>query len=277
MNPNPLSAYFRQPSIYINLPSLGHWWSDGSLAMPVSNEISVMSMTAGDEILLKTPDALYSGEATVSMIHNCVPCIKNAWLMPIVDLETVLIAIRIASVGEILSIEATCPKCSESSNYDIDLRIQLNQFDVSQWHKTLPLDKMTVEFQPISYAQLTDFQNKLFQHQKQLKHLVNAEQTAEIEDSINKIITDINAIELESYCACIRSIQIDNLRVSEPEYISEFIINCEKKQFTKIKEHIDQLKNSAKCSDLNLMCNECNYQFVSSFSMDYTSFFELSS
>ena len=116
---NPLSAYFRQPSLYIQLPSGGNYWPEGSIQIPVTGELAVLSMTAADEILLKTPDALFNGEATVNLIQNCVPAIQDAWQTPMLDLETILIAIRIASVSESLSIETQCPKCSETSDFDL--------------------------------------------------------------------------------------------------------------------------------------------------------------
>lgn len=277
MNSNPLSAYFRQPSIYVNLPSQGYWWPEGSIVMPAHNELSVMSMTAGDEIALKTPDALFSGEATVSMIQNCMPGIKNAWLMPIVDLETVLIVIRIASVGHILNIEATCPSCKESSNYEIDLRDQLSQFEVEQWKNPIQVGPMLLYFQPLNYNQLIQYQNKIFQNQKQLKNLSQTNDISDKDEMINKIINDINVIELDSYCACVKAVQINDVIVTDSQHINEFLTNCEKRTFSKIKEHIDQLRESARCNDLKLMCNTCNYQFSSTFSMDYTSFFDLGS
>jgi hypothetical protein len=57
-------------------------------------------MTAKDELMLKTPDALMNGQATVEVIKSCVPSIKNPWHMPSIDIDTILIAIRIATYGE---------------------------------------------------------------------------------------------------------------------------------------------------------------------------------
>ena len=64
---NPLSKYFRQPKIYLRLPSKGKFYSPGSLVMTESGELPVYAMTAKDELLIKTPDALLNGEATVEV------------------------------------------------------------------------------------------------------------------------------------------------------------------------------------------------------------------
>ena len=70
-NTSILKKYQRQPKLYIDLPSQGKYYSEGSLTK--HEEIEVYSMTASDEIIIKTPDALLNGEATARIIANCVP------------------------------------------------------------------------------------------------------------------------------------------------------------------------------------------------------------
>ena len=76
---NPLIGMMRQPKIYIKLPSNGNYWSDGSLQLSPNGEYPVYSMTAKDELILKTPDALLNGQAVVDVIQSCLPNIINAW------------------------------------------------------------------------------------------------------------------------------------------------------------------------------------------------------
>ena len=59
-NDNPLRRYFRQPAIYIRLPSAGKFYPPGTLDMPANNELPVLPMTAVDEIVSRTPDALFN-------------------------------------------------------------------------------------------------------------------------------------------------------------------------------------------------------------------------
>ena len=101
---NPLKKYFRQPKIYLSLPSKGKYYPPGALEMTESGELPVYAMTAKDELLFKTPDALLNGEATVEVIRSCIPAIKNPWMMPSIDSDAVLIAIRLATYGEKLEI-----------------------------------------------------------------------------------------------------------------------------------------------------------------------------
>ena len=70
---NPLTSLMRQPKIYIKLPSNGRFWAPGSLDTPPNGEYAVYSMTARDEMMLKTPDSLLNGQAIVDVIEHCVP------------------------------------------------------------------------------------------------------------------------------------------------------------------------------------------------------------
>ena len=63
MSNNPLTQYFRQPAIYVKLPSNGQHYPEAALNMPANNELPVYPMTAIDEITYRTPDALFNGNA----------------------------------------------------------------------------------------------------------------------------------------------------------------------------------------------------------------------
>lgn len=276
MNPNPLSAYFRQPNLYITLPSRGRWWPDGSLMMPVNQELPVMSMTAGDEIILKNPDALLSGEAIVSMVQNCITNIKDAWAMPVTDLQSILIAIRISSIGELMSVQAQCPNCSEENEYEINLQTFFNDTDISKWSDPLGLNQLRFLFQPLNFKQLSNIQNQVFQNQKYLQQLKTLE-TEQQEQYSLQILNKMNQIELQSYCDNIHSIQIGSQIVTDREHINEFVINSEKKTYNYIKQHIDQLRKLSQNDAINLCCEQCKFEFTMNFSLDYSSFFDLSS
>ena len=127
MSPNnPLSQYFRQAAIYIKLPSQGQFYTPGTLEVPINGEFPVYPMTAIDEITYRTPDALFNGQAVVDVIQSCVPSIKNAWAIPGIDLNAILIGVRIASYGHDMEIATRCPACQTESDFGVDLRMVLD-------------------------------------------------------------------------------------------------------------------------------------------------------
>ena len=102
-----LAQFYRQPEIYITLPG-SQFYPEDVLEITASGEIPIFPMTAKDDIIIKTPDALISGEAVVNVISSCVPAIKDPWKMPASDVDFVLIAIRIASFGNEMLLDYTC-------------------------------------------------------------------------------------------------------------------------------------------------------------------------
>ena len=148
---NPLKKYFRQPKIYLKLPSGGNFYPPGAIKMTESGEIPVYAMTAKDELTFKTPDALLNGEATVDVIKSCIPNIINPWAMPSIDSDAVLIAIRLATYGEKLELTTKVPGTGESKDFEIDLRILLDQLTSFQFEPHIRInDEIIVEIRPIT-------------------------------------------------------------------------------------------------------------------------------
>ena len=150
---NPLAQYFRQPAIYLRLPSGGAFYPKGTLELTPNGELPVYPMTALDEITYRTPDALFNGQAVINVIQSCVPNIKNAWAMPSVDLNAVLTSIRIASYGHELGIDSACPACSEENEYEVDLRLLLDDIKPQDFSSPLTFGDLTVVFKPMSYEE----------------------------------------------------------------------------------------------------------------------------
>ena len=115
-----LEKYKRQPKIYIDLPSKGIYYDNTIVQDSQYTQIPVFGMNTMDEIMLKTPDALFSGQATVDIIKSCMPVILDPWRLVGFDIDYVLMSIRIATYGESMGITATCPKCTHANNVDIN-------------------------------------------------------------------------------------------------------------------------------------------------------------
>ena len=107
---NPLRQFFRRPAVYLKLPSRGQYWAPGSLDLPENGELPVYPMTAIDEISYRTPDALFNGQAVINVVQSCVPSILDAGKIPNMDLNALMVAIRIASYGHSLDVASTCAK-----------------------------------------------------------------------------------------------------------------------------------------------------------------------
>jgi len=225
---NPLSKHFRQPKVYIRLPSGGDYY-EGGLMKTETGEYPVLGMTAKDELMYKTPDALLNGQATVDVIQSCVPNIVNAWNIPNIDLDVILIGIRIATFGEKLDVTFKVPGLEEERSYDLDLRILLDQLYENSYENLVTVGDCKIELRPTSYKYYTDVSLRTFEEQRiftMLKDTSISEKDKLIQiQSSFKTLTDIN---LELVKNSVMSIRFgDEPSVTNREHIEEFINELE--------------------------------------------------
>jgi hypothetical protein len=272
---NPLRQYFRRPSIYLKLPSKGEFWPEGSLESTENGELPVFPMTAIDEITYRTPDALFNGDAVVSVIQSCIPSVKNAWDAPVSDVNPILVAIRIASYGHELELGTTCPACTHEADYTLDLRIVLDQLKNPDFKNTIKHGDLEISFQPISYRQQHETNNTQFEEQRTIQLIPGSdlpdEEKVKRLNSALKRITELTVMALKHSIAGIRTPQ--NI-VTEPEFIEEFLNNCDRKLFNIIRDRVIELRQSSELKPLHITCTECSHEYDQPLTLDMASFFE---
>jgi len=271
---NPLSQYFRQPSIYIKLPSQGQNYPAGTLVVPANGELPVYPMTAIDEITYRTPDALFNGQATVNVIQSCVPNIKDAWAVPSIDLDTILIAIRIASYGHDMEFATTCPACNDTSERSIDLRTMLDALRAPDYAAHVSHGDLSIYFRPLNYKNLNDNSALQYEQQKLLQVIPDSTiSEADKMTALTQAFKSLTEITIRSLAISITAIKTPQALVSEPAHIEEFLKNCERDLFNQIRDHVLQLREQSELQPLKLECTACNHQYEQALTLDMASFF----
>lgn len=240
---NPLRKYFRQAKVYITLPSQGAYWPAGTIDMPDNGELPIFAMTAKDELIMKTPDALLNGEATVSVIESCVPNIKNAWKLPSVDLDTILIAIRIATYGDKMDVSASVPNTDLEKTYTLDLRQVLNKLVTNTFDNVITINGMTVHLRPLTYEEFTEASMKTFEEQR-IFTLVNDDEMSDADKikKFNQSFKKLTELTVFTITKSIVKIEVGEDVVSNPDHIREFIENVDKSFYTELSAHLTREK-----------------------------------
>lgn len=276
---NPLAKHFRKPAIYLKLPSGGAFWPSGAINLPENGEIPVFPMTTGDEITLKTPDALMNGAGMVSVIHSCCPNITDAWRMPAVDSDSILIAIRIASYGQNMDITSFCPNCNEENDHSVDLTGLLGHVKMPDYVTPLIHDGLKIKLRPQEYAQVTQSNIITFEETK-LSQALTAEdisdevRNAKLKQSMERIIelNDNLMVKSTEYIE-----MSDGTRVTESGYLTEFYQNCDAKVTKAVREHLEKLSQQAALPENHVKCSECETEYRVPLEFDYSSFFAIGS
>lgn len=255
---NPLASYMRQPKIYITLPSGGNFWTPGSLAMTETGEFPVYSMTARDELLFKTPDALLNGQSVVDVIQSCMPNIKNAWDCPTLDLDTILIAIRLATYGEKMPFKHNIPVINEDIEYELDLKILLNQQMSNNWIEQVVINPDFIIFvKPLTYKHLTQTSIKGFETSR-IMSMVNDESIPEEQklEMFGNSFRNLTKVTIDLTADSIYKIVTPDGEVTDPKFISEFVHNADKEIFQAVQTHLNNLKEHNSLKNLEFTTTE---------------------
>lgn len=273
---NPLSKYMRQPTIYIELPSKGEYWKEGSLERTENDQYPVYPMSTRDELILNTPDALMNGQGVVDVFQSCIPNIKNGWDMPILDVDLCLIAIRVASYGEMMEYNSTCPSCQEINNYEIDLKDFLGlTVDASGFEKQTAFKELKIKVKPITYRAMTAQSLDEFEQQRLITTISNTEiDEYQKQEKFNEILKSMTMNTVRNIAGSIEYIETpDGERVVDQLLIDDFVENCDRKLFDELKKHQQLIDEGIPAKNIPTTCPECQHQYVSPFTFDQANFF----
>lgn len=277
--PNPLEKYYRQPAIYISLPSNGKYWDPQSLTKTPNNEYGVLPMNGIDEMTIRNADGLMNGSSTVSMIQSCIPAIKDAWSMPSIDMDTILIAIRIATYGNQMPIKTKCSKCSEELEYDVDLSDIKDRIKIPSFADPVTINNLMFVFKPTTYKDTNEANQEQYIQQRTMTSLKNPnisdDEKIKIFREAVDLITHSTVSKMVNFVECIITDQGE--KVSDRNFIHEFINNADRNTFTAISDAIGKLNKSYQIPEVKTTCNHCNHTESRVFQYDPSNFFVSSS
>ncbi len=202
-------------------------------------------MTARDEIVIKTPDALMNGQSTIDVIQSCMPNIKNAWMIPSIDVDAILIAIRIATYGEQIDLDISIPNTDITKTYTTDLRLALDKLLSAVYDTEIKInDELTAFVRPINYEEFTKSSIKTLEEQR-IFSIVNNQDLSEEQkiEQFNKSFKKLTEINIGSIVKSIVKIVTPDGEVTDPAYISEFVSNSDKEFFTKVTDHLEKQRD----------------------------------
>lgn len=235
-------------------------------------------MTAKDELMFKTPDALMNGQSTVEVIKSCIPAIKDPWSMPSLDLDACLIAIRIATFGENMEVTSACPSCKHLNDFEMNLLGYLDELNNFNYQSSITIGELTVNIRPYTYKEVTKTAIKAMEQQK-IFAIVNDDNMSD-EDKLEKFgisFVKLTEITVDVVCGCITSIDTPQGTVDDPLMIKEFMQNSSAAVFNTINDHVNAMKESMALNSQKVQCTECQHEWQVEVTMDQANFFEAGS
>jgi hypothetical protein len=273
---NPLAKHFRQPAIYLRLPSGGKFYPNGALDLSLNGEIPIYPMTIKDEVLLKTPDALMNGSGMADMIRSCCPNIKDVWNIPLVDLDAILIAIRLASYGADMDVSSSCTHCKEDNEHTLDLRAVLdNLTPIKKYSEATDLNGLKFKLKPQTYKDLNRMGLVTFEQEKLIGAITDSELPEEQKkQQFQEAFDRLTALNVESVVSCIESIITeDGTVVSDPEMIAEFLTQTDRKTYDTVKDMVQETVGANSLEPVEFTCGSCKENYKVKVEFNQSSFF----
>lgn len=276
MNSNPLIAAYRKPSLYVSLPSGGRFY-EHTPKLSVDGELAIYPMTARDELITKTPDALYNGEATKTLIASCCPDIPNPDEVPMSDLIVLLLAIRNASYGEGIDMDVKCPKCENINMMTANSsKILATAKPVSANTKIKLSQDFEADIKPFNLHDRTLLQLQQVKQQRLVRELVANSTLADEtrNEMFGKTFIEIAELTVDLVANSIASVTPPGGEtVSDSEIIREWLKTISNKDYEDIKERVEQLGDSGINNKMRARCQECGHEWETGVELDIANFF----
>jgi hypothetical protein len=277
MSQNPLKKYFRQPGTYVKLPTKGKWYSKDDVEMTDDKEVAVYPLSAIDDILLNTPDAMLNGQALEKVITNAVPGIKNVKRLMIPDLESIFVGIKAATNANRLDVDRTCPNCKHENTFELNCAALLDaSTEISDDDLVIDFDgNLKVSVKPYDFEMRQIFIKKEFEEEKLIRGI-----SADIDDLdkagiLGESVDRLSRITFDLVARSIEKIQIVDSGeiVSDKEHINEWLTGISKAQAGIVIDAVNKINNIGVQKTLIATCISCNHQWEDAVAFDPTSFF----
>ena len=126
----------------------------------------------------------------------------------------------------------------------------------------------------MSYQESNTNNSALFEQQKTIQtvYAADLDENKKIE-TLNKAMAQITELTMHALKSNIAAVKTPTSIVVEPEYIEEYLRNCDREVFNKIRDHVIELRQSSEMPPLKVQCSSCSHEFDQTLTLDQTSFF----
>jgi hypothetical protein len=272
---NPLLRTLRLPGETVVLPSKALFYKNSEVANEVitsGGEIYVQPMTTYEEILMKTPDMLFTGQAIVQTFARCIPQIYNPLELLAADVDFLLIVLRKVSFGNQIAVNYN-HGCSDSKYHEY--AISLNQFIkqttyadpasvLSMFEHMLP-NGQTVNMQPFRFKDVLDIS----------QIAVNEPTGDDVTDNDRAVY--ISGLLTAGTKPAIKSVVADGEEITDRAFIEEWVTSLPVLWVKELSQVIESANKWGANSKATVQCMDCGESVEIQVPLNPQSFFMLPS
>ena len=262
------------PGVFVSLPSKGRWYT-GELELSADGEIEVFALKAKDEMRLKSPDALFNGEALIGVLENVIPGIPHIAEMPLADQNVIMCGAYLATYGNDYTLSITCPKCKSVKDYGVDLSRMLTQSKDYAKETLVSTNAYKIYLKP---SDLTT-RNIIAMNQfaTNIEQAQIDEQQADV-DKIKALTVIFETTLAQNFELIIKMIdyiidKVSGEKITDANQIVDIAESLTKRSYDKLFESATKMNEAGIDSSMKVVCVDCKNEFESTVNLDPTSFF----
>jgi len=254
---NPLSAFFRKSKLTLTLPSHGKWYPKNSLTFDANGKLPVFAMNASDDIKFRTGDATMSGNNIYDVVKSCIPNITDPSMIPHIDIDTILLAIRVASYGPEFDFVISVPKTTLTKTIKINANDLLIDIATRKdmWDEEIKIEDETgqtldIIVHPIPLKNLFATSKNIFMLRRSLSKNFDQDENIKDEISFTSNLTSLTLSAIDLLCSSIQKltitdpagkilISLDVLNPQDEVQIKQTVHQLDIAYFNSIRDHID--------------------------------------
>jgi NADH dehydrogenase/NADH:ubiquinone oxidoreductase subunit G len=280
MSNNPLQRYFRRPALWVKLPTLGKWYTNGEVTFNERQEVQVFGITAIDEIMLNTPDALFNGHALETVINSCIPEVHDVKRLSQPDLDALFLGIKSATNNGKHEMTRTCVQCKHENTFDIQCNQLLDSMTYIEDSDTvINIDgDIKVHIKPYDF----EMRSLLIQHQLEERKALSiiekniTDNNLEKADQFARSLEKMSRLSFRLIADSVTAIEIlgkDRQFVDNKEHIAEWMTNVNKSTSDAIVSAVNALNEVGPPKTTAAQCTNCGHTWTETLTFDPALFF----
>jgi hypothetical protein len=189
-------------------------------------------------------------------------------------MDAILISIKAATSGDTFELDTECPKCNEVSTYSVNLMPILASLKSGDYETNLETGDLIIKFKPLRYLDMNTAALAQFELQRTLIALDSIEDETERNRISKEALEKITLLTMELLTKTIAYIATPTMRVEEPEYIIDFLKNCDRNIYVSVRDHNAKLRSDTEIKPIHINCDSCSHEYDQDFTLSPVDFFD---
>jgi hypothetical protein len=150
----------------------------------------------------------------------------------------------------------------------------LTQLKEGDYDSELIINDLHIKFRPLTYKEMNSASMKQFEIQKLFNSIEQITEDLEKAERAKTAIIAVTDLTMNLLANAVEYIGTPTARVDETEYILDFLQNCDKESYNKIKDYHAKLKEDTSIKPLKLTCTSCSHNYEQPFTLNTADFFD---